>query len=309
MEGNTGKQKKIEEFRYYEMPMGRYDLALLGDKWITHYQTNEQHFHNFFEIAYCHYGEGFVYMGEESPSYQKGSITLIPANFPHGIQSAPGRVCFWEFLYVDIMGFAKNCGDEDACAKGKLLQNLINIPLLIEAGEYPRLSGLVLAILEENREKRFRNREAVNGYLYVLLQEMIRMDENMFRSQGSNMLHVEKIRPALVYVELHYSKEIKIKELARACSVSEPYFRRLFTECMNMAPLEYINMVRVQKACDFLKKEDLSMNALAWKVGFSSVSTLERNFKKIVGASPKQWKLKGAEGEFFSYRTRALRGW
>ena len=229
-------------------------------------------------------------MGEESPSYQKGSITLIPANFPHGIQSAPGRVCFWEFLYVDIMGFAKNCGDEDACAKGKLLQNLINIPLLIEAGEYPRLSGLVLAILEENREKRFRNREAVNGYLYVLLQEMIRMDENMFRSQGSNMLHVEKIRPALVYVELHYSKEIKIKELARACSVSEPYFRRLFTECMNMAPLEYINMVRVQKACDFLKKEDLSMNALAWKVGFSSVSTLERNFKKIVGASPKQWK-------------------
>ena len=152
MEGNTGKQEKIEEFRYYEMPMGRYDLALLGDKWITHYQTNEQHFHNFFEIAYCHYGEGFVYMGEESPSYQKGSITLIPANFPHGIQSAPGRVCFWEFLYVDIMGFAKNCGDEDACAKGKLLQNLINIPLLIEAGEYPRLSGLVLAILEENRE-------------------------------------------------------------------------------------------------------------------------------------------------------------
>ena len=113
MEGNTGKQEKIEEFRYYEMPMGRYDLSLLGDKCITHYQTNEQHFHNFFEIAYCHYGEGFVYMGEESPSYQKGSITLIPANFPHGIQSAPGRVCFWEFLYVDIMGFAKNCGDED----------------------------------------------------------------------------------------------------------------------------------------------------------------------------------------------------
>ena len=68
-------------------------------------------------------------------------------------------------------------------------------------------------------------------------------------------------------------------------------------------------MVRVQKACDFLKKEDISMNALAWKVGFSSVSTLERNFKKIVGASPKQWKLKGAGGEFVSYRTRALRGW
>ena len=48
MEEKIEKAEKIEEFRYYEMPVGRYDLALLGDKWITNYHTNEQHFHNFF---------------------------------------------------------------------------------------------------------------------------------------------------------------------------------------------------------------------------------------------------------------------
>ncbi len=309
MDGNTGKQGKIEEFRYYEMPVGRYDLALLGDKWITNYQTGEQHFHNFFEIGYCHYGKGNVYLGEKAPKYRKGSISLIPASFPHGVQSAPGSICYWEFLYIDISGFLGKCCGEDAYTKDKMQQSLIHIPFLVESKEYPRLSGVVKAILDENREKKSRSREAVNGYLYVLLQELVRLNENVFLGHGGNALHVEKIRPALFYVDFHYNEDIKIKKLAEACNISEPYFRRLFVECMNVAPLEYINMVRIQKACDILRKGDIPMNALAWKVGFSSVSTLERNFKKIVGDTPKQWKLKGANQGFVSYHTRALRGW
>ncbi len=309
MEEKIEKAEKIEEFRYYEMPVGRYDLALLGDKWITNYHTNEQHFHNFFEIACCHYGSGVVYMGEESPAYKNGSITLIPANFPHGIQSNPGGTCCWEFIYFDMVGFVEKCCEDDTYTKDKMLQSLINIPFLLESEQHPRLANLVRSILNENRERKPRNREAVNGYLYVLMQELIRLNENRYVNHGGNALHVEKIRPALVYVELYYNREIKVQELAKACSISEPYFRKLFSECMNVAPLEYVNTVRIQKACDFLRKEDISMNALAWKVGFSSVSTLERNFKKIVGDSPKQWKLKGADHEFVSYRTRALRGW
>lgn len=305
-----GKREKVEEFRYYEMPMGRYDLALLGDKWITTYRTGVQHFHNYFEIGYCHYGSGVVFLGEEFQEYRNGTISLIPSNFPHGVHSAEGSTCFWEFLYIDIVGFIDKCYEKDAYGKAQILQNILNVPLLVETEDYPRLSNLVKSILDENREQQALNREAVCGYLYVLIQELIRLNENISLEKKNDSLHVEKIRQALVYVETHYSKEIKIKELAEVCNISEPYFRKLFVSCMNISPLEYVNTIRIQKACEFLQKEDIPMNALAWKVGFSSVSTFERNFKKIVGDSPKQWKLKGgSDKEFVSYRTKVLRGW
>ncbi len=45
------------------------------------------------------------------------------------------------------------------------------------------------------------------------------------------------------------------------------------------------------------------MSALAWKIGYSSVSTFERNFKKILGESPTKWRLKSDDDkQFVNYR-------
>lgn len=146
--------------------------------------------------------------------------------------------------------------------------------------------------------------------MFVLLQELVRLNKRMSEINKKESLHVEKIRPALVYIETHYHEEIKIKTLAEVCNLSEPYFRKLFRNCMKTSPLEYINTVRVQKACDYLQKKDFPVNDLAWQVGYSSVSTFERNFKKIVGQTPKQWRLKSSnDREFVGYQTKVLRGW
>ena len=302
--------RKVEEFRYYEMPRGRYDLALLGDKWITNYRTGEQHFHNFYEISYCYFGEGVVFLGERSEPYGPGTISLIPSNFPHGIHSKEGGICSWEFLYLDLAGFIERCYQGQEYQGAKILEEITQFPILIDEKDYPRLSGVVRAILEENREQKMLNQEAVNGYIYVLIQELVRLNQFMSRIDEEESLHIEKIRPALVYIEMHYQEEIKIRALAECCNISEPYFRKLFRNCMKISPLEYINTVRVQKACDYLRKKDYPVNELAWKVGYTSVSTFERNFKKIVGKAPKQWRLKSNfDREYVGYSTKVLRGW
>lgn len=302
--------KKVEEFRYYEMPVGRYDLALLGESWITTYRTGEQHFHNFFEIGYCYYGEGVVFLGEKAEPYGAATISLIPSNFPHGVHSREGGVCRWEFLYLDFAGFVERCYQHDVYKGMKVLEQITRFPLIIQGEDYPGLCGAVRGILEENREQKALSKEAVGGYMFVLLQELVRLNEQISEDNKKQSLHIEKIRPALVYIETHFNEEIKIKMLAERCSISEPYFRKLFRNCMKVSPLEYINTVRVQKACDLLQKKDYPVNELAWKVGYSSVSAFERNFKRIVGESPKQWRLKSrVDREFVSYQTKVLRGW
>lgn len=123
-------------------------------------------------------------------------------------------------------------------------------------------------------------------------------------------MNTGKIRRALLYVDEHYSEKIKVEDLAAKCHISEPYFRKLFADCMKISPVEYLNIIRIQKACGFLQREDIPIQMLAWKVGYTSVSAFERNFKKMIGETPKQWKLHGIrEDEFIDFRSSVLKGW
>lgn len=72
--------------------------------------------------------------------------------------------------------------------------------------------------------------------------------------------------------------------------MSESHFRRLFGECMGMSPVEYLNLVRVKVACELIRKSEDSILMIGEKVGFSTPSSLNRNFKRYTGYTPTQWK-------------------
>lgn len=120
------------------------------------------------------------------------------------------------------------------------------------------------------------------------------------------------IRSALTYIELNYSENIKIKELAKEVHLSETHFRRLFREVLNEEPLDYLNLVRIDKSCELLLKTNDSVQIIAEKVGFPIVSTFNRNFKKITGMTPYQWRIKAKENPenaVLKYNVTVLKGY
>ena len=56
-----------------------------------------------------------------------------------------------------------------------------------------------------------------------------------------------------------------------------------------MSPLQYVNLIRVNKACTLLGKKGFNIGEVARKVGFENTSTFIMNFKKVMGETPKQW--------------------
>lgn len=120
----------------------------------------------------------------------------------------------------------------------------------------------------------------------------------VFREWSIDKLGIEKekknkfdsIVPALQYIMEHYTETIRIADLAKACYVSESYFRRIFLECMHVSPAEYMNQFRINKACELIKNENYSLGVIASKVGFQSTATFYRNFKRQIGCKPFQWQ-------------------
>ena len=115
----------------------------------------------------------------------------------------------------------------------------------------------------------------------------------------------------VVFMIPQYIPILAEMDLAQQCHMSETHFRRIFQKKMNMTPIEYVNFVRVKKACELIDKTDISMEEVAEKVGFITPSTFNRNFRKIIGTSPYQWKKRpdNHEGKLQEYRISALKGW
>ena len=84
----------------------------------------------------------------------------------------------------------------------------------------------------------------------------------------------------LRYIEANYPSNISNSELAELVHLSSDRFSHLFRESVGMAPLQYINEVRLKKAMNLLKNGGYTAVQVADAVGFSDYNNFGRMFKR-----------------------------
>lgn len=308
------KKQETMEFRYYDLPQKECVLALLGEDWIREYGDGIVclHFHNLMEIGYCRDGYGILSLDEKNLPYEPGMVSVIPRNYPHTTNSEAGTKSYWEYLFLDPESILRSLYPENEYYRKKLLHLINREAVFGRIEEYPQLVGIVVEIMEEMRYKKEFYIEAARGLVTAFLFEVARINqdkpEEEYRGKKGGMSAIGK---ALSYIGMNYREPIRIEELAEQCSMSETHFRRLFHEYMKMTPVDYVNMVRVQMACELMKKANDSMNDVAIKCGFVTTSTFNRNFKTMIGVTPYQWKKnpENYESRLLQFHISAAKGW
>lgn len=311
---NSGTRRKKEiQFRYYEIPQEEPCLALLGEAWVRSYGDGIDclHFHNYMEIGFCYEGDGEVVLDEESVPYRSNMFSIIPKNYPHNTNSTGFALSRWEYLFIDVEAFLRETYRDNQIFADDLIAVINNRAWTVEVDEYPETAGLIRGIMEEMRYKKDFYSESVRGMMLSLLMNIARMNHKgsgKVRKQSSG---VSQMTVALHYIGKHYAEDLTIGDLAGVSHMSETHFRRVFQKTMNMTPSDYLNLVRVQMACEHMKKHTDSMEMVAEKCGFQSISTFNRNFKKILGITPYQWKIhpENYEAKLLNYKISAYRGW
>ena len=310
---NSVKRKKDIQFRYYEIPQNEPCLALLGDSWIRPYGDGVdcQHFHNYMEIGFCYEGVGNIELNEEIISYKPDMFTIIPKNFPHNTESENFSLNRWEYIYIDVEALLREVYRDNHIYADDLAVVINNRAWAVNVSDYPETAGLIHNIMEEMRCKKEFYFESVRGMLFSLLMNIARMNNKVSDKVRQRSGGVSQMTVALHHIGKHYAEDLTIGDLAAISHMSETHFRRVFQRTMNMTPSDYLNLVRVQMACEHMKKSGDSMEMVAEKSGFQSVSTFNRNFKKILGITPYQWKIhpENYEAKLLNYNISAYRGW
>lgn len=119
---------------------------------------------------------------------------------------------------------------------------------------------------------------------YKLLHFFIKKHHPIFNNDN-----YQKIKPALDLIENNWNQDIPLSSLAKACNLSIPHFRHLFSELSQTSPINYRNSLRLIYAKDYLSREGYSITEVAYKCGFNDVNYFSRFFKQHTGVSPSKY--------------------
>ena len=87
-------------------------------------------------------------------------------------------------------------------------------------------------------------------------------------------------------MDRNYAEPLDVPALARIACVSEAHFIRTFRATFSETPHRYLQRRRVERSMFLLRETDRSVTDICLDVGFTSLGTFSRTFRKIVGMSP-----------------------
>lgn len=98
------------------------------------------------------------------------------------------------------------------------------------------------------------------------------------------------VNRAREYVEEYYAEELTLQRVADEVGISSSYLSTLFSQQLGCGFVDYLNKIRIDHACDYLKQHYFKTYEIAYKVGYRDEKYFSRVFKKITGMSPSEYK-------------------
>jgi AraC family transcriptional regulator len=98
------------------------------------------------------------------------------------------------------------------------------------------------------------------------------------------------------YVEEHLDGGPSLEQMAEVAGLSVYHFARQFRTATGLPPHQFVIMRRVERAKQLLQGGDLSLAEVALHAGFSGQNVFCHHFKRLVGVTPRQFRMSAIIG-------------
>ncbi|WP_408011168.1 bifunctional transcriptional activator/DNA repair enzyme AdaA [Pseudalkalibacillus sp. A8] len=100
----------------------------------------------------------------------------------------------------------------------------------------------------------------------------------------------EIVENLLDIIYQNYDQKIQLKNLAKKVGVSPFYLNRMFRNKTGLTPHMHLEKIRIYKSMILLSTTSLKSTEIAYKVGYETLSSFYKAFKKVTNSSPKEYR-------------------
>ncbi|MBE7044380.1 MAG: response regulator [Ruminococcaceae bacterium] len=163
--------------------------------------------------------------------------------------------------------------------------NLINI--LVGMGEktIALLDYKYSDYLSDDYLTRLENDKQLEEFFVSMMMLGCRPEQESFAKNCKDMMQQIK-----EYIDRNYMQDISVSGLAKLFNINFSYFSTIFRQEIGKTLTQYLRDVRIEKACELLKNEDINTEHIAEAVGFHDTLYFYRVFKKSKQMTPTEYR-------------------
>jgi AraC-like DNA-binding protein len=256
------------------------------------------HYHEEYELHLIVASRGKVFVGDYIGQFEPGHLVLTGPRLPH------------------------NWISTDVPAEGLALRDMViqfpDAPLRQAAALIPELAE-VLPLLERARHgieffgmtdralARFARIKELHGLTRFaaftdFLAELVRCNDYRLLStvqlqSFEDDASLAKISGIVDYLSEHYCETFSMAEICLRIGMTESSFSRYFRRATGNTFTDFVNRLRINKACLLLMETDRYITNVCYDVGFNNVANFNRRFLQVKGMTPKEFR-REAEARF-----------
>ena len=229
-----------------------------------------------YQIIYCTRGSGVLKMDGKTFDINEGDAFYLPPKVPHEYYPK-GEI--WETHWIVFEGREVP----------EMLKHIkLDKAMVFHINDINAIDAIFKKILYLMKTNYYYCGHQCSAHLYQFLIELHRVVNLQNGSQDGQKLN--QLQPVIDYIDKNYKNELTLVELAELIDLSPQYLCRLFKECLNLRPFEFLARKRIQQAKLLLLEDKLNINEIAAKVGYNDCSYFCAVFKKHEMLSPAEFR-------------------
>lgn len=254
------------------------------------------HYHEEYELHLIVNTSGKVFVGDYIGRFEPGHLVLTGPRLPHNWISTdlPQEGVITRDI---VLQFA----DQPLRQASTLLPELRQILPLLERAkhgiEFHGISGQAYEYMAQIRHysglKRFSTFIELLDLLAQHTQYQLLSSAQLQSFEDDFSLR--QISEAVDYITTHYAHPFSLADIAKKLGMSESGFSRYFQRATGNTFTDFVNRLRINRACQLLMDTDHYISTICYNVGFNNVANFNRRFLELKGISPRDYRRQGAE--------------
>jgi AraC-like DNA-binding protein len=268
------------------------------------------HCHKEYELHLIVATSGKMFVGDYIGNFSPMHLVLTGPHLPHNWisrldedQPAPLRDMLLQFSG----DFIQNCKSV-----------IPEISMLDELLKRASVGIMFTEAVARSVEPLFRTAARTTGFsrlviLFQILERLARETDYRLLSSTSfdpmlDETAIDRVNVAVNYIMAHYQAGITLEDVAQEVGMKPTYFSKFFKRSTGIRFIEFVNNLRINRACERLVGTNESITDICFQVGFNNIANFNRRFYTLKGMTPSDYR-KQAVLRYFqpgSYETASI---